>query len=96
MVFTEFASRLHHELIDDPHIYLFQIGVQLEHRGKGYSSKLMRPMMEKADQKSHAIFLETHDESNIPVYQHYGFETVRHEKIPGSTVDHWAMIRDPQ
>ena len=27
MVFTDFASKLHHSIIDEPHLYLFQIGV---------------------------------------------------------------------
>lgn len=96
MMFTEFASKLHHEVITSPHIYLFQIGVKKRHRGKGYASKLMRPMMERADGEGQPIFLETHDESNIPIYQRYQFETRRHDKIPGSDVNHWTMIRTPQ
>ncbi len=95
MVFSEFASKLHHEVIDRPHIYLFQIGVKKMHRGKGYAGKLMRPMMARADREGQPIFLETHDESYLPVYRHYQFETIRHEKIPGSNVNHWAMIRTP-
>ena len=96
MVFTEFASKLHHEVINRPHIYLFQIGVKKKYRGKGYASKLMRPMMDRADSECQPLFLETHDEANIPVYQHHQFEIIRHEKIPGSDVNHWAMIRNPQ
>ena len=96
MVFTEFASKLHHEVINRPHIYLFQIGVKKKHRGKGYARKLMRPMMAHADSEEKPIYLETHDESNLSVYRHYQFETIRHEKIPGSDVNHWAMIRTPQ
>jgi ribosomal protein S18 acetylase RimI-like enzyme len=96
MVFTEFASKLHHKVINRPHIYLFQIGVKKRHRGKGYASKLMRPMMSQADSEGQPIFLETHDETNIPIYQRYQFETKTHDKIPGSDVNHWTMIRTPQ
>jgi GNAT superfamily N-acetyltransferase len=96
MVFTEFASRLHHDLLTEPHIYLFQIGVKEGLRGKGYAGKLMRPIMERADREGLPIYLETHDPSNFPVYEHYQFETVRHEVIPDSEVNHWAMIRSPQ
>ena len=96
MVFTDFANKLHYDSIDKPHIYLFQIGVQKKYRGKGFSGKLMKPMMAIADSKGQQIYLETHDELNIPIYKHYQFEIVRHEKIPGSNLNHWAMIRDPQ
>ncbi len=96
LVFSEFASKLHHKVIDNPHIYLFQIGVKKRHRGKGHASKLMRPMMAHADREGQPIFLETHDEFNLPVYQHYQFEVNKHEKIPGSDVNHWTMIRTPQ
>lgn len=95
MVFTEFASKLHHEAVVKPHIYLFLIGVKKKHRGKGYSSMLMRPMMEHSDHEGLPIFLETHDASNMPIYEYLGFETARHEVIPDSNVDHWAMMRNP-
>ena len=96
MIFTEFASKLHHKVINEPHIYLFQIGVKKQYRGKGNASKLMKPILAYADSEEKSIFLETHDETNLPVYQHYHFETIRHEKIPDSDVNHWTMIRTPQ
>ena len=96
MVFTEFASKLHHDAIDRPHIYLFLIGVKKKHRGIGYAGMLMKPMMEYADSEGLPIFLETHDAANMVVYRHYRFETVGHKKVPGSEVDHWIMIRNPQ
>ena len=52
--------------------------------------------MDRADSECQPIFLETHDEANIPVYPHHQFEIIRHEKIPGSDVNHWAMNRNPQ
>jgi len=57
---------------------------------------LMKPIMEHADHEGLPIFLETHDATNKPIYEHFQFETVRHEKIPNSEVNHWAMIRNPQ
>jgi hypothetical protein len=53
-------------------------------------------MMAQADSEGQPIFLETHDETNIPIYQRYQFEIKRHDKIPGSDVNHWTMIRTPQ
>ena len=93
MIFTDFASRLHHQLIEGPHIYLFQIGVQRKYRGKGYASKLMKPILNRADRENLPIYLETHDQTNIPLYKHFQFEIAEHKTIPGSNVNHWTMIR---
>jgi hypothetical protein len=40
--------------------------------------------------------LETNKETNVGLYQHYGFDLMRQEQIPKSTVTHFAMVRTPK
>lgn len=84
---------LHCKLQTVPHLYLSTIGITDVHRGKGFASKLLRPMLKKADKASLSCYLDTHNECNIGYYQRFGFEVARESVIPGSAVRHWAMIR---
>ena len=40
-------------------------------------------------------YLETNKESNVGLYQHYGFELKREEFVPKTDVMHYAMVRKP-
>ena len=40
-------------------------------------------------------YLETNKEANVGLYRHYGFELMKEEQIPKSTVMHYAMVRKP-
>ncbi len=84
---------LHRKLLAIPHLYLSTIGIDVAHRGKGFASRLILPMLEKADREGLSCYLDTHNECNIPLYQRFGFCVARESVLPGSSVRHWAMIR---
>ena len=56
----------------------------------------MRPMLRFCDDEKMVAYLETNKESNVGLYQHYGFDLVREETIPKSSVLHYAMVRRPK
>ena len=41
-------------------------------------------------------FLETHKESNVGLYKHFGFDLKKDEPIPKTNVKHYAMVRYPK
>ena len=45
--------------------------------------------------QSMVAYLETNKESNVGLYQHYGFELKRKECVPKTDVMHYAMVRKP-
>lgn len=90
---SNFSSKLHHRIADFPHLYLFLLAVNPMERGKGFASKLLKPMLERAKRNNLPVYLETHDKSNIPIYEHFGFKIQAHEIIPNSNVDLWPMIK---
>lgn len=82
-------------LIQPPYYQLSPIGVKPEHQGKGFASKLLKPMFERFDEQKEICFLETQTESNIPIYQKYGFKIMDKFEIPKTNLHHWGMIRKP-
>lgn len=78
------------------YIYLFIVGVDPAHQGKGYGSILLDEITKDADTKQLPIYLETATERNVKMYEKRGFKVV--EKVNHSIIKlpQWAMIRDPK
>ena len=95
MSYLDYASELQERHAHFPHWYLFPIGVDPVFQGKGYGSRLLRPMLARIDQENLPCYLETETEKSVSIYQHYGFEVVEKGIVPGSEVGHWAMLREP-
>ena len=76
--------------------YLGVLGVAPELQGRGLGSRLMRPVLERADRDGLPVTLETGQPRNLPIYRRHGFE-VRRELPPpepgGPPV--WTMRRMP-
>ena len=88
--------KLHTALIDEPHYYLSILGLTPDARGQGLATQLITPMLERADAAKRPCYLDTHNESNINLYRHYGFEVVHEGVMKGLKVRHWVMIRQPR
>ncbi len=93
--FSNQVDEYHKKHLPDPHCYLFFIGVDPRHQGQGYGGKLMRPMLEWLDEKGMACYLNTQNEENIGLYEHFGFRVVEQVTLPGTAFVHTGMIRDP-
>ena len=87
------CAEMHNRHVTGPHWYLEFIGTAPELRGKGYASKLLRPMLARLDKEGLPCYLETQNEKNLPIYQNYGFKVVEEAIIPGTEVRNWAMLR---
>ena len=87
------AEARHREHAAQPHWYLWVIGVDPEHQRKGVAGRLMAPVFEHADKNGLACYLETHKESNVPVYERYGYRLASTTPIPGHPLTVWAMLR---
>lgn len=57
-----------------PFCYLWFIGVDPEHKGKGVGNELLKCVIERFDQADRPIYLETSVETNLPWYKKAGFE----------------------
>jgi ribosomal protein S18 acetylase RimI-like enzyme len=95
LAFSDRLDELHAQHLSAPHTYLFFIGVDPDHQGMGYAGRLIRPMLERLDAKGMPCYLNTQNENNVGLYEHFGFRVVDRQVIPGSSIMHTAMVRKP-
>jgi len=92
----EYIDVMHKRLAPFKHWFLQTIGVDPEFQGKGYAGKLLRPMFARMDREGLPCYLETLDEQNIQLYEHFGFKVVEKATIPKTSLTSWAMLREVQ
>ncbi len=92
---TDEITKIHKDLVKEPHWYLASIGISSEHQGKGFGSKLIKPMLERSEKEGYPVFLETNFEGNVGLYEHLGFEVIDERKVLDTEIINWAMIRKP-
>ena len=73
--------------------YLFQVVVAKEYKGTGVFRKLISPILEECEKKNMDIVLETNTKSNIPIYEHFGFELVETKTSNETTLEEYCMIK---
>jgi len=78
-----------------PHDYLWGLAVDPSQQVKGIGAALMQPVLAKADDRKMPVYLETHDENNVPYYQKYGFDLIYTARIPKYELPIWCMLREP-
>ncbi len=75
--------------------HLLLLAVDPSEQGKGWASRLVRPVLARLDAEGAAACLETQNPANVPIYEHLGFRVARRATVPGSAVRHWVMVRPP-
>lgn len=76
-------SRVHHELVDEPHMYLFGLGVRPGMQGGGVGSELLDRGLARVDAAHLPAYLETNLAINARLYARKGFEVVREDHMDG-------------
>ncbi len=81
----------------EPHWYLQAIGTDTAKQGKGFGGVVIRRGLAKADAAGMPAYLESSKETNIPIYQSFGFEVTGEINIPnGPTLwPMWRTAREP-
>jgi GNAT superfamily N-acetyltransferase len=74
---------------------LAPIAVLPQERGRGAGGALLRSKLRELDGQNVACFLGTQDSENAALYEHFGFKTERADRLPGSDLVHYTMLRQP-
>ena len=96
LTYETFAMKLKKKYTGHIDWYLYNLSVRKEAQGKGIAKKLLQPMLEFCDDEKMITYLETNKERNVPLYEHFGFELRETNPVPGSSVLHYSMVRDPK
>ncbi|HEY5336914.1 MAG TPA: GNAT family N-acetyltransferase [Rhizomicrobium sp.] len=76
----------------EPHWYLQTIGTDPAFQGKGYGGVIMRDRLAAVDAMHMPCYLESSKDTNIPIYQSFGFELTGEMRVPdGPKI--WPMWR---
>jgi ribosomal protein S18 acetylase RimI-like enzyme len=94
MDFAGHTEKLHKSSAPMPHYYLFALGVSPHAQGKGVGRQLVKGMLDRIDQERMPTYLETQKESNVGLYQRFGFEVAAQERFPKlEGLCNWGMLR---
>jgi ribosomal protein S18 acetylase RimI-like enzyme len=96
MSFSTAVDTLHKKHAPYPHYYLFFIGVDPAYQKKRVASRLITPMLGWLDMQKLPCYLNTQNENNIGLYEHYGFQVIEQLVLPDSGIVHTAMLRNPR
>jgi ribosomal protein S18 acetylase RimI-like enzyme len=80
----------------EPHWYLQTIGTDPGKQGKGFGSLIMRAQLAVADAERMPCYLESSKDTNIPIYQSFGFAVTGEIKVPDGGPTLWPMWRSVQ
>jgi len=76
------------------HWFLQAIGADPAYQGKGYAGRLLKPMLARIDRENMPCYLDTEEERNVLIYQHYNFKVLEEAEIPGTGIILRAMLRE--
>jgi ribosomal protein S18 acetylase RimI-like enzyme len=96
MSFSAAVDNLHKKHAPYPHYYLFFIGVDPVYQKKRVASRLITPMLSWLDMQKLPCYLNTQNEKNIGLYEHFGFQVIEQLVLPDSGIIHTAMLRNPR
>ena len=91
----EFTNLIHKKNTPFKHWYLDQFGVDPNFQGKGHAGVLLKAMFTRSEQERLPIYVATHKEKNVAIYQHYGFKILEDIIIPDTDIRQFAMLKEP-
>jgi ribosomal protein S18 acetylase RimI-like enzyme len=89
------VEKAHIRIIRQPHYYLEILGVDPRFQGQGFSSRLLRPVLEHADAQRKMCYLETQGSKNVALYEHFGFQVVETLSVYFDQEPYSLMLRKP-
>jgi ribosomal protein S18 acetylase RimI-like enzyme len=89
-------DEMHQKYASEPHYYLDNLGVIPSGRGKGIASRLIRPILEMADEQNILAYTDTVTPTNVALYEHFGFQSVAETPVPGTGITVWGLRRPAQ
>lgn len=91
--FESFAGEIKKKYASPDCWYLFGFVSRHESRGMGYGSAVLSPVLSYFDRTRQDCYLETLEQKNVALYEHFGFELMETAEFPNSGLTIYAMLR---
>lgn len=79
----------------DRYWYLWVLGVDPPHQGRGVGGRLIQPVLKEADATGTACYLETENPRNLAFYGKHGFRVAGEARVERLGLSTWSLIREP-
>jgi len=76
-------------------LYLLVLGVASGQQGKGYGGELIGAAIEDSERQRLPLYVGAGSDSNVDMYEHFGFEIVERIELPLLGLPNWEMVRRP-
>ena len=92
---TAFMSRQTGAVVHPDSWYLSILGIAPVFQGQGLGGALVRPTLDRTDERGLHTYLETYTPRNMRFYERLGFQDAGsfHEPVTGTR--YWVMVREP-
>lgn len=91
--FEAFAQKIKEKYVSEHCGYLYGFVVLPEYRHHGLATQVLSPMLTYFDRIGKDCYLETLEEKNVALYEHYGFSLMESTTVPGTDLKVYAMLR---
>lgn len=95
LTYERFAMRLKKKYTGHVDCYLYNLSVRRQAQGQGIGRRLLAPMLDFCDDENMVAYLETNKPANVELYRRFGYRLKETNTVPGSSVDHFSMVRLP-
>ena len=92
LMINRLAEKYH---IQEPHYYLYLIGIASNQQGRGIGSELLKTGLNACDEQGIPAYLESSNIKNNPLYERHGFEITQEIQLPNNGPKLWCMLRQP-
>jgi ribosomal protein S18 acetylase RimI-like enzyme len=79
------------ELMKEPYVYVFALGIHPNYQGQGHGTKLMNTLLDGLPPEV-PVYLETESEQNVGFYEKLGFDVLKKITVPVLKLPMWEMI----
>jgi len=93
---NSYAQEIKNKYAPQHHIYLALLAVDPAYQGKGFAGTLLRALIRQAEEQHLACYLETQNEKNVSLYNHFDFKVVFRSVFPMTNTPMFGMLREPQ
>jgi len=91
---NDVIAALTKHLGQEPQWYMHLVAVRPQFRNQGYSSKLISPMLVRAENEKLPCTLITQSMDNVRIYEHWGFKIVKEMPVSGSKEKFYSMRKE--
>lgn len=95
LAYSDHTAKMRRRHLRAPYWYLQMLAVDPAFHGRGHAVFLLRSMLDRLDRERTTCCLDTENEVNVSIYEHFGFRLLEKSNIPGCDCPCWLMAREP-